>query len=290
MVASLPGLVRRNSTAGSVGCVLRLLFTRRWLIAVLVAIVFCVACVFLGRWQWGRYENRRTQADLVETHYGADPVPLSTVLPAGAATLPDDQVWRRVVVTGRYAAEKRQLVRNRPQNVTYGYEVLDPLVLPDGGAVLVDRGWVPNAERADVLPQVPPPPNAEVRVVGWLRQGEPALQRDMPAGQLASIDLGAAGQATGLELRPAYLILDSERTADGATPERPQPLLPPRTDTGPHLAYAIQWWGAAPVGFVLVFVYLRREYRDSREDSGASSARRGASAPKKVRIWDEEDG
>lgn len=277
--------------------------------ALCAAAVFFVACLFLGRWQYGRYEDRQYHADLVHGHYTAEPVPLDQVLPAGSPPLPEDQVWRRVEVTGTYAADARQMVRNRPQNVAYGFEVLDPLVLPGGDAVLVDRGWAPNAERADLLPDVPPAPSGQVRVIGWLRQGEAQLDRDMPAGQLASIDLRAASAATGLTLRPAYLVLDQERTADGATPARPQPLIPPSTDTGPHFAYALQWWGASPVGFVLVFVYARREYEEltegepdgvdgdsGREGDGRPLASAGATRrskpkkPKKVRIWDEEDG
>jgi len=48
---------------------------------------------------------------------------------------------------------------------------------------------------------------------------------------------------------------------------------------GPHLAYALQWWLAAPVGFVLVLVGARRELL---EGSGTPKV-------KKTRIWDEED-
>ncbi|GMA39526.1 hypothetical protein GCM10025883_15710 [Mobilicoccus caccae] len=108
----------------------RVLFTRRWLMALCAAAVFFVACLFLGRWQYGRYEDRQYHADLVHSHYTAEPVPLDQVLPAGSPPLPEDQVWRRVEVTGTYAADARQMVRNRPQNVAYGFEVLDPLVLP----------------------------------------------------------------------------------------------------------------------------------------------------------------
>ena len=266
---------------------LRLLFTRRWLTALLVATVFATACVFLGRWQWGRHLDKTHRKHQIETYYAAPPTPLDTVLPAGAAELPADAQWRHVSLEGTYVPGGRFMVRNRPQRVTYGYEVLDVLRLPGGDGVVVDRGWVPNAERADVLPQVPPAPSGEVRVVGWLRPGEESLGRDLPAGQLASIDLAEVSRVTGLRVRPAYVILDAERTADGATPARPQPLLPPRTDTGPHFAYALQWWGAAPVGFVLVGVYLRREYRDSL---GGGSQRPAPARRRRTWIWDEEDG
>ena len=63
--------------------------------------------------------------------------------------------------------------------------------------------------------------------------------------------------------------------------ERPDPLAVPDTDTGPHMAYAIQWWLVIPAGWVFVVLALRREAQE-----GVGRAPR----PKKVRIWDEEDG
>lgn len=267
--------------------------TRRWLGALALAAVFATACVFLGRWQFGRYEAKSARAQLITSHLTAPPVPLDDVLPAGMPRLPDGQGWRRVSARGTYDGAGQHYVRNRPQNITYGFEVLVPLVLPGGDAIAVDRGWVRNDERgAHVLPPVPPAPTGAVTVTGWLRPGEEALGRDLPAGQLASIDLPALAAATGHRTRPAYLLLDIERTAAGATPARPQPLLPPDTGLGPHFAYALQWWGAAPLGFVLVGFYARREWLDSLPEGERAARRRAAKPPrpKKTRIWDEEDG
>lgn len=270
---------------------LRVLLSPRWLGALVVSALFAAAFVALGFWQFGRYEEKSLRAQLVRSSYSADPVPVDSVLPAGSPPLKERQVWTRVQAHGRYDRAAQQFVRNRPQQVTYGYEVLVPLVLGDGTALLVDRGWVQNAERADVLPDVPPAPDGPVRVTGWLRQGEASLGRDMPPGQLASIELAAAAQATGLPLRPAYLVLDKEDVPSGATPPRPQALIEPDTALGPHFAYALQWWFGAPLGFVLVGVYARREFIDSLPEADERRVRRRnrEQAPKKKRIWDEED-
>ena len=90
--------------------------------------------------------------------------------------------WTRVEVTGVYQDNERLLVRNRPYRRVFGYEVLVPFepraaqdVAPDVSdgeqvpLLLVDRGWVPNAETAATLPDVPAPPADEVTVTGWLR-------------------------------------------------------------------------------------------------------------------------
>lgn len=269
---------------------IRLLVTPRWLGALALAAVFAVTCVWLGRWQYGRYETRSAAADLVNRHYTAQPVPLDSVLPAGGE-LGKDAVWTRVRVDGTYVGAAQLYVRNRPQNVVYGYEVLVPLRLADGSALLVDRGWVQNADRADILPDVPAAPLGPVEVTGWLRRSEPDLRRDLPKGQLASIDVAGAASQTGLRLRDGYLVLDTERTTasrvTGLAPDRPKPLLPPDTDTGPHFAYALQWWAASLVGFVMVWVFARRELRDAEVLAGRVPVR--PPKPKKVRIWDEED-
>lgn len=264
------------------------LLTRRWLTALVVAALFATACVFLGRWQWSRYAYKAERAHQVEQYYAAAPVPLTQVMPGADSPLPPDQTWRRVEARGTYSPADQLMVRNRPQNVVYGYEVLVPLHLQDGSTILVDRGWVQNAERADILPSVPTAPSGPVTVTGWLRPGEDALNRGLPHGQLGSIDLPEAQRQLSTPLRPAYLVLESEDDRSGAAPARPQALMAPDTGTGPHFAYALQWWLAAPVGFILVFVYARREWLESTGQAERIRAGKAAK-PKKVRIWDEED-
>ncbi len=298
----------------------RLLLTRRWLGALALAAVFFATCVFLGRWQFGRYVDRSAAVDAVVANYDAAPVPVDEVIPSGSQGLPAEDTWTTVTAVGRYDPQGVLYVRNRPQNKVYGYDVLAPLQLNDGTRLIVDRGWVPNAERADILPQVAPPPDGEVTVTGWLRPGEPSLGRTIPGPQLASINLDeAAGKNPGPPLRAAYLVMKSEDDGSGMTPARPEALLPPDTTTGPHFAYALQWWMAAPIGFIIVAVYLRREHRELAGRSGvvpsgphragvASPAPAGTSAGdgrtggpgrsgaatapakrKRTWIWDEED-
>jgi cytochrome oxidase assembly protein ShyY1 len=210
-----------------------------------------------------------------------------------AAHLPLPQEWTLVSATGRYAAEQVMLVRNRPNNGVYGYEVLVPLRLADGRSLLVDRGWIPNGRSAAEPSRTPATPAGDITVTGWLRLGEPSLGRKMSNGQLASINLAEAGAQTRSPLYGAYLIRRTEVGPPGERIEHPQPLERPDTGKGPHLAYALQWWLAAPVGIVLVLVGARREHREDLEPSATPS---GGEAPpakpvkvRKTRIWDEED-
>jgi cytochrome oxidase assembly protein ShyY1 len=187
---------------------MQVMFSRRWLTALVVAIAFAVACVFLGRWQWHRHDAKVARADRINSHYYARPVSLQTVLPTTGETLPRSQEWTRVTATGTYADGNLQLVRNRPNDGVYGYEVVVPLDLPGGASLLVDRGWVMNANQAAERPDVPVTPRGTITVTGWLRVGEPSLGRQMPPGQLASINLPEARRATGADLYGTYLIMD----------------------------------------------------------------------------------
>jgi cytochrome oxidase assembly protein ShyY1 len=273
--------------------------SRRWVTALVVAALFAIACVYLGRWQWHRHEDKAARAQRINTHYFASPVPLSRAMPGAKATLPRADEWTVVSATGRYAAQSLMLVRNRPNNGVFGYEVVVPLQLADGGSLLVDRGWIPNGRSAADPSTVPPTPAGDVTVTGWLRVGEPSLGRQMPSGQLASINLAEAEAETRESLYGAYLILRAEAGPPGnaGLPAqkivRPQALERPDTDEGPHLAYALQWWFAAPVGLVLVLVGARREYLEAFEPTGRAGGN-GTAPPltlkaKKTRIWDEED-
>jgi len=267
--------------------------SRRWITAFAVAALFAVACFYLGQWQWHRHEDKAARAQRINSHYFASPVPLSSAMPRPETNLPRAQEWTLVSASGRYAVQSLMLVRNRPNNGVFGYEVVVPLELADGTSLLVDRGWIPNGPSAADPSTVTATPAGTVTVTGWLRLGEPSLGRQMPIGRLASINIAEARTQTGTSLYGAYLILRAEVGPPGERIARPQPLETPDTDEGPHLAYALQWWLAGPVGFVLVFVGARREYL---EGSGPTVPGRGnGTAPpmplkaKRTRIWDEED-
>lgn len=266
-----------------------------------LALVFAVVCVLLGRWQWGRYEDKQVRATAITSHYTAAPIPLADAV--GRLPVSESDDWLRVTVTGRYAPGQQLLVRNRSLDGAGGLEVLVPLDLEGalaGRRLLVDRGWVENPDSAAELPTVPRAPDTEVTVQGWLRPGEPDLGKDLPAGQLASISLVQAGAQVGGELLDAYLVLGTEQTAAG-TPVRPAALEQPDTDLGPHQAYAFQWWLTASFGFVLLGYRIRVALADARvptqpgEPGGdgepaESEAVAQPARARKVRIWDEEDG
>ena len=270
---------------------------RRWLTWLLVASIWAVGCFFLGLWQWHRFSDKHTAQEQLHVNYDATPVPLAD----GVGTGRD---WLRVTMTGTYVADQQVLARNRPNDGDFGYEVLVPLRLTsaaDGAStVIVDRGWVPNGRTASAPDSVPAVPAGQVTVVGWLRPFEPNLAKPAVPGQVASIYLPDIVAASGLSAADVvssnFVLMQSERTATGASPARPAAL--PEPDPGSYaginLSYAIQWWIGMVAGFAFVVMRARRELRDERAETAPEEAAPGARAPqpvkaKKVRIWDEED-
>ncbi len=254
----------------------------RWLGALALAALFAVAAYHLGFWQYHRHEAKVERNARLDAHYRADPVAVTDVVtPTG---MPASAEWTRVTVTGRYSAGPL-FARGRPNEGEVGLEALWALT-PDGGGtdVLVDRGWVPaSGAGANVLPEVPPAPDGEVTVVGWVRPSEPTRGKEAASGSIANVSVPDASDQLGTALLPDYVLLQSETLPDGSSPPRPAALAPPDRSLGPHLAYAYQWWFGTVVGFVLVGFGIRREERLAHPEKYPPK-------PKKVRIWDEEDG
>ncbi len=258
------------------GGVLRVLREPFWVRAALFAVLLSVACVFLGRWQWGRHEARAARADLVQRNYDAAPVPLATVLPDPAAALPAGSEWRQVRLQGAYLADRTVLVRNRPLDKTYGYAVVVPFRPADGGPVLlVDRGWIPNGASGARPDVVPAPPGGTVTVVARLRPTEPSLDRTAPTGQAPSIDVPTITATLGTPAATrVYGVLAAE---DPAPTSAPRQLPRPDGDLGSNLAYAFQWWAGAVVAFVLLVVYA------AKEAARRTGTTRGAARPVRPR-------
>ncbi|GAA3132676.1 SURF1 family protein [Planomonospora alba] len=246
----------------------RFLLTRRWIALHIVVLLVIPAFALLGRWQFGRFEERSSSSDRIAANLAADPVPLTELTSVGGTVREQDK-HRRVTVSGTFDAAHQLLVRRRTQNRAVGFYVLTPLVTGDGPAVLVNRGWVPAGATAEALPEVPAPATGQVTVTGRLRPAESEEStgirdlRGLPAGQVMLIDTAAIGAGLPYELFGGYVELTEQVPAAAAAPE---PVPEPDTGEGGglNLAYGVQWWlfiGVAIGGWVLL---IRREAADLR--------------------------
>jgi cytochrome oxidase assembly protein ShyY1 len=284
---------------------------QQFIALVLMAVLVALGCIGLSRWQYHRYQHKHEAKQLVQRNYDAPAVPLSRLLPSADAAFDRGDEWRQVRVSGQYDVAAATLVRNRPRDVgdtgpTYGYEVLVPLVLADGSALLVDRGWLPNGTTGSHPGQqpdaVPAPPAGQVQVVARLRQGEPRHGQAVPSGQVASIDLDTVEARAGRPLYPAYGALVSEAPAPSTAPAV---LGAPELDGGEGInaSYAVQWLLFAALALGFPFWYVRRVRREAAAALAQEAAERTAAggspssppdAPVAVpnrrrRIWDDED-
>lgn len=245
----------------------------RWLLLHVLVFVVTASCVLLGFWQLRRLEQRRDYNALLESRLNQPSEALEEVLGRYRADVsaadPESLAYRQVRVSGRYDADEEVLwSRAQSYNGEPGYQVLTPLRLEGGRALLVERGWVPFEPDTATLAEAAPP-DTEVVVSGTLRlsQAPPTgfwagLAPRNPPGELrvtAYADSERLEQQMPYALLPVYLKLEAQ--------EPPQPgLLPvivpaePLTE-GSHLAYALQWFAfalIAAVGYGLL-LYRRAE-------------------------------
>jgi len=243
--------------------VLRFLLRPRWLAGLGLVILVAVSFAWLGLWQLDRLEGRRAYEDLVADRLAAPPSPLLDVL----ASSRDDVRFRRVVAEGTFDPAHEVILYGRTQSGQTGNHVLTPLVLQNGTAVAVDRGWVPLADDDPPLADAAPP-SGDVRVTGVLFPSEADGGHGAGDGDengtrttFTRLDLPALADQVPYPLAPAYLLLASQQPQQTDLP-RIAPL-PDAGQSPPHLSYAIQWFTFATIAVVGFAILVRREHRRS---------------------------
>jgi cytochrome oxidase assembly protein ShyY1 len=248
--------------------VYRFLLTPRWLSAAALAVAAAVVMVMLGNWQLRRYEARTAINARIDAADSTQAVPLTSVLhPPTAAGTPGDSpgkrlAWTKVTVSGRYDPTNEIQARARTVDGDVGFEIVTPLLLDDGNAVLVDRGWVPAPPGGAVAaPTVPPAPTGPVTVVGQLHLSEsrptPIEHRD---GRLDTRRISVPRLARELPfgVYGAYVLLTAQTPA--ADPAfSPVPI--DHEDSWQNGGYAVQWWLFAGMALFAFGFQARKEAR-----------------------------
>lgn len=223
--------------------VVRTLLRPRWIAGHLLVLVTVVTFVNLGLWQLRRHAEVRDLRDAV-----AEAQALEIVSVQGA------EPYRRVFLAGEYdaAAQVRIL---RSEGGQSGHRLLTPMVLFDGTAILVDRGWVPLndvAVSADDQRSARPPLGV-VRTEGYLWPAERGswLPSTLDTDQVVRrIDPAVVQPFVPYPMRDGYVIESLGWVV-------PPPTIPSR----PHLSYAVQWFLFTLVVLVGYPLLLRRAAR-----------------------------
>ncbi|MEO3930902.1 SURF1 family protein [Micromonosporaceae bacterium B7E4] len=262
----------------------RFLLTPRWLGILALTLAAATVMVLLGNWQLSRYQERAAINERIDETATLAPVPVDQVLPrpdgaAGTAgqAPPAGAAWTRVTVTGRYDSANVILIRSRTVQSRVGFEVLTPLRLADGSAVLVDRGWIPPAAGGSALarPEIPAAPSGEVTVVGrvHLSESKPdAVARRDGRIETRRIAVPALARELPYPVYSAYLLLDEQTPAAdpafSAIPIRHE-------NDWQNGGYVVQWWLFALLTLVGFGWAARREARGDAPDGDGSRDRAG---------------
>ena len=240
---------------------LRALRQPKWIVAAVFVVAVAAVFVRLGFWQLDRLDQRQLMNAVGKERIGADPVSLASLL-AGAEGDLESLQYHRVFVIGTYNPSEEMLIRSRVHLGQAGFHVITPLVTDDGWAVLVNRGWVPLS--MDTTPVEARPETGKHRVEGWvqLTQTRPALgPEDLPGDQVVfnRVDIGRMSEQITHNLTSVFVVASGETDTD--LPALVDP--PDFEDDGPHLAYAIQWFGFAAVALIGFYFLVRRRGRQS---------------------------
>ncbi|WP_370681420.1 SURF1 family protein [Comamonas sp. GB3 AK4-5] len=235
---------------------------RGWLVAA-AALVCLLVTARLGWWQLDRADQKQALQTAVQAQAAAQPWDnaawrvalqatdhVDAAAQAGAALL-----HHPVLLRGRWLAQQQVFLDNRQMQGRPGFFVITPLLLEGGGAVAVQRGWVPrNFQDRTLLPaittptgpvvvqgRVAPPPSALYQLGSDAPEAGPAQIRQ-------NLDLAAYALTTGLDL-PPWSVLQTDAAADGLLRDWPQP------DSGvaKHYGYAAQWFGLSALVALLYF-------------------------------------
>jgi cytochrome oxidase assembly protein ShyY1 len=213
----------------------------RWITAALAVVLLAVVCVELGRWQLHRLEERKARNEVTRSNLAAAPAPIDQIV-GSQGLIGDQHAWRTAVVSGRYDASKQIILKYRNIADRPGFEIVTPLVLADGKAVLVDRGFLPR-QSSELMPlHVPAVPTGEVTVTGRLQRSERggSTNGGIPDDGTARLINGPDfAKVLGLNLYDGYMTISQQEPANDASflsfPG-------PEIDDGPHFFYALQWF------------------------------------------------
>jgi surfeit locus 1 family protein len=202
------------------------------------ALVVAAGCVRLGFWQLDRLHQRRARNAAVVAARQLPPLDLGRGVTLDAAR------DRHLHARGPYDYPHQLLWHGRSYEGIPGVDLLTPLRLPDGGVVLVDRGWAPS-------------PDAYHVDQGAYREADSAEVWGVGLVPWARSDADLAKLAAALPYPILPFLLQAlpptppTPSAGGAAP-RALALPPglrrwpaPELSDGPHLSYAIQWFSFA---------------------------------------------
>lgn len=236
----------------------------------LVPLVLAAEAVLigLGFWQWQRYgAKQELEAAFIQRTSGA---PLSV---AQVDALPDaERDFQLVQVSGRWDVEHLFRVSNRYRASILGEEAVVPLVLDDGRAVLVNRGWYPSDQRDRILADFRDQSRGDIR--GLTRRHPDLNGGPLQNGTWSRFDVVSMAKTLPYP-SVEWSVIEGDMLNEQASDLPPATIpatgwFPFRSDI-PHLEYALTWWGLALVLPVFVGARAFTERAARRREASIAS-------------------
>lgn len=232
----------------------------------LLTVVGTVILCGLGMWQIERMGEKHAYIERLTLQAAGAPAampPSTDWVKLDPATLDLTHIAAKGAYIGDSVAGVRTTIAAGPpgsrQLSGFGRWIFQGFRLEDGGTILVNRGFVPEARASQIGPLSGP-----ATVSGFLRAAEKrnAFTPDDLPGRREFFTRDPAGIAAALGLPPAPFYLEEQREGDGMTP-------PAGVDVGElidripdnHLSYALTWFGLAAtlIGVFSVFSLQARK-------------------------------
>ena len=224
-----------------------------------VAIAAFAVLIGLGTWQLERRAWKEGLIAARQAAFDGTAVPLPNDIPDPAAL-----EFHRVWVEGRFDHAHEMHLTSRFYRDRAGYQVVTPLMLADGSAVLVNRGWVPLANK-NAATRAAGQVTGPVRIEGVARLSAPKglfTPANEPGANLWFYpDVAQMAAAAGLpRVRPVF-VEAGEAPNPGGLPIGGQTILDLPND---HLQYAITWYSLALALAVIYGLFCRRQLSGNR--------------------------
>ena len=237
------------------------MFQRKWLLATLLVFAGTALCIRLGIWQLDRLEQRRAFNHQVLSMRAMPALELNQEQPADISKME----WRAVQVRGEYDFANQVALRNQYNGDQYGYHLMTPLHF-QGGAVLVDRGWIPAEGNSTPSDWHKYDETGTVQIEGQIRLGQTkpsfgGVPDNMPADG-SNLQIWNNADITRIANQVPYPVLPVyvQPNVDPGDTEPPIPYQPEVEITeGPHFGYALQWFSFATILFAGYPFFLRRQ-------------------------------
>jgi len=240
---------------------------RRGIVAPIVFTLAAVAVLAaLGTWQLERKAWKEGLIAKLESKLSAAPVALPPRERWSQLSAGQDE-FRRVKFSTDLLDQEALIYTSgsaiRPDVSGPGYWVLSPARLPDGGLVIVNRGFVPEGKQ-DPGTRREGQPQGVVEIVGAMRWPEARglfTPNDAPTKNLWFVrDPAAIAAAKGWGTVAPFYIDQEAPPAPGGLP-KVGPLKPSLPNN--HLQYAVTWYGLAFVVLISGFVFVRSRRQEA---------------------------